>query len=214
MMRFLLTVFLLLPVAAIASPQTFVESAAYALGDNDSQADGRRICALQAKEKILDRAGSLITSQLSLAKTETGGRFSESAQKDMRSFAAGIIQGETVADKIEIMNGRLVESCTVRATIDPDEIKRRLDQIARQPVPQQSISAPKPPAISAFEELGHRVDTIERGMLRSDVLAIAGQPRAIQQGGFPGTELWNYGPARVKLYQGIVDCVGKPGVIC
>lgn len=64
--RFVVSISILFAIvsAAEAEVQTITASHTYVVGDNDSKNDARQLCFLQAKRKVLEKAGLFIESSL------------------------------------------------------------------------------------------------------------------------------------------------------
>lgn len=74
----------------------------YVMGDNDTKADAKQLCLLEAKRKLLDEVGTHVES-----KTEV---LNYNLTKDeIRAYTAGIIRIEIVSEKIHLM-GRALSS--------------------------------------------------------------------------------------------------------
>ena len=133
---------LLAPAAASAAVQSVTETAHYTLADSDSRNDARQICASNAKRTALDRAGSLFEADLTTRKSEAGDRLSDDTKLSMRSTVAAVVGAEVVAETFIVSNDRLAITCMVRLTFDPDEVRKKLADIAgtsdlRQKLAQQ-----------------------------------------------------------------------------
>jgi hypothetical protein len=62
----------LTPVGVVsAEVQTITTSHTYVMGDNDSRNDARQLCFLEAKRKVLEKAGSFIQSHSVVARSVT-----------------------------------------------------------------------------------------------------------------------------------------------
>jgi hypothetical protein len=125
-----LTIAMLAPAAALAAPQSVTESARYTLADNDSRNDARQICASTAKRTALDKAGSLFESDLTAHKAEANGAVADDTRLQMRSYVAAVVGSEVVSERFEMDHDRLTVACTVKVTFDPDEVSKKLQEIA------------------------------------------------------------------------------------
>jgi hypothetical protein len=136
-----ITIAMLTPVAALAAPQSVSESAQYTLADNDSRNDARQICASTAKRTALDKAGSLFESDLTAHESEANGTMAGDTRLQMRSYVAAVVGSEVVAEHFDVNNDRLRVSCTVRITFDPNEVGKKLQDIAGSSELRQKLAA-------------------------------------------------------------------------
>lgn len=131
----------LAPAASLAAPQSVTESARYTLADNDSRNDARQICVATAKRTALDKAGSLFESDLTAHTAEANGTVADDTRVRMRSYVAAVVGSEVVDEHFDVNNGRLTVSCTVRVTFDPDEVSKKLRDIAGTDELRRKIAA-------------------------------------------------------------------------
>lgn len=136
-----LTIAVLTPAAAFAATQSVTESARHVLADNESKNDARQICASTAKRTALDKAGSLFESDLTARKAESHGAVADDTSLQMRSYVAAVVGSEVVAEHFEMDNDRLTVSCTVRVTFDPDQVNKKLQEIAGNGELRQKLAA-------------------------------------------------------------------------
>jgi formylglycine-generating enzyme required for sulfatase activity/TPR repeat protein len=118
-----LLVLVLAPYDSNAEIKEITETCHYVWGDNDSRLDARKMCLLDAKRRVLERAGSLVRSEM---KIENGQLTSE----EVASFAEAVIQIEVTNEKHGMRNGRNYTELRVKAKFDQAEVKRRLEQKA------------------------------------------------------------------------------------
>ena len=108
---------------ANAKPTVLTESCSYVMGDNDTKNDARQLCFLQAKRKLLEKAGAFIQSNV----TVEGGRL---AKDKVATYSAAILQVEVTGERTTYNGQNMVMELKVRATVDLDEVRKRLTQIA------------------------------------------------------------------------------------
>jgi hypothetical protein len=146
----------LTPAAALAATQSVTETAKYMLADSDSRNDARQICASTAKRTALDRAGSVFESDLTTQKAETTAGINDNARLQMRSYVAAVVASEVVAEQFIVQNDRLLITCTVRISFDPDEVRRKLLEIAGHGDLRQKLAAQQ----TQMDNLEQRVRTL------------------------------------------------------
>lgn len=115
--------------SAIAQLDTIEVSYKYVMGDNDTKADARNICFLNAKKLCLEKAGTYVISQLSLKKREVQGRQSEYAEiteQDIRTFMGALIKVDVIGESLSTTGESIAISMTIRAIINSSAI---LEQI-------------------------------------------------------------------------------------
>ncbi|WP_319764539.1 hypothetical protein [Maridesulfovibrio sp.] len=120
----ILAIFLLV-TSAFAAPQVVTETHTYVLGDNDSKNDARSMCFLEAKRKMLEKAGILVMGH---TQAESG----MLTKDEINSYTAALIKVESAEEKWRFNeSGSMVVIMTVRAVLDYDDIQRRLNEIQR-----------------------------------------------------------------------------------
>jgi hypothetical protein len=88
---------LVLPTAAFAATKTITVTHTYAMGDNDSRNDARRLCFLEAKRKVLEQAGTFIQSSSEVINFQL-------TKDQMPSYSAAIVSVETVNEAFAYMD--------------------------------------------------------------------------------------------------------------
>ncbi len=124
---------LLFATSALAAPQTVTETHTYVLGDNDSKNDARAMCFLEAKRKMLEKAGTLVMSH---TQAESG----VLTKDEINSYTAALIKVEASGEKWRFNeSGSMVVVMTVQAVLDYDDIKKRLNDIQKDSKTKQKI---------------------------------------------------------------------------
>ena len=108
---------------ANAKPTILTENCSYVMGDNDTKNDARQLCFLQAKRKLLEKAGAFIQSNV----TVEGGRL---AKDKVATYSAAILQVEVTGERTTYNGQSMVMELQVRAKVDLDDVRKRLAQIA------------------------------------------------------------------------------------
>lgn len=105
------------------------------LGDNDTRAQARRVCLLEAKRKLLEQAGTYIE-----ASTEVD-RFAVT-RDEVRTFASAILAVDIEEETYFVTNeGQFAVRMRVKADVDPIEIRRRLERAVAEPDTWQRMNA-------------------------------------------------------------------------
>ena len=136
-MRHIILIALLAAIAlavspADAKPTVLTESCSYVMGDNDTKNDARQLCFLQAKRKLLEKAGAFIQSNV----TVEGGRL---AKDKVATYSAAILQVEVTGERTTYNGQSMVMELKVRAKVDLDDVRKRLTQIAGDRSVQKKI---------------------------------------------------------------------------
>ena len=113
---------LILPTHAFAEVQTITATHTYMMGDNDSRNDARQFCFLQAKRKVLEKAGSFIQSHSIVNNFEL-------TQDQIMSYSAAVLSVEIVKEDVAISNGQHTLTLTVKADVDVGQVNTLLAAI-------------------------------------------------------------------------------------
>ena len=114
------------------------------LGDNDTRAQARRVCLLEAKRKLLEQAGTYIEAQ-----TEVD-RFAVT-RDEVRTFASAILAVDVVEERYLVTaEGQFAVRMKVRADIDSDDIRQRLERAVADPDGWRRMNAPGPGAFATW----------------------------------------------------------------
>lgn len=105
-----------------AAPDTIVTDGRYLMGDRDSKADAREFALLDAKKKILEKAGSFIKSQDVVQNYQL-------TSQQIESYTLGTIKTEILEEKL-LPNGSTFELVlTVQGIINPREVEELLQEM-------------------------------------------------------------------------------------
>ncbi len=143
----------MLMFAGTAQAETITASTEYQMGDNDSRNDARNICYLNAKRQALERAGVYIESQTAVRNLQV-------QRQDVTAFTAAIAKVEQVGDRLLSRGESQVVTCTVRITIDPQEMQARLQQVGRD----KSLQADLRRQQERIVELEARLETLTHNL--------------------------------------------------
>lgn len=92
----------------------------YLMGDNESKSQARANCLNEVKRKAAEEAGVYVEV---LSRSENF----QLAADEVQSFAAAVLRVQVLKEEIKMVGESLAISLTVRAELDPDEIKRKLE---------------------------------------------------------------------------------------
>lgn len=103
-----------------ATPDTIITDGRYLMGDRDSKADAREFALLDAKKKILERAGTFVKSQDVVQNYQL-------TSQQIESYTLGTIQTEILNEQL-LPNGSTFEMVLkVRGVINPQEVRELLE---------------------------------------------------------------------------------------
>lgn len=129
----ILSITLFLPTFAISAVQTITATHTYVMGDNDSKNDARRMCFLEAKRKVLEKAGTLIESSSEVK------NFQLSKDK-ISSYTAAVLRVEATNEEFTSIAGQTSVTMTVKADVDTTDIHKRLSAIIADKGLQEKIA--------------------------------------------------------------------------
>lgn len=106
-----------------ASGETVAADFSLVMGDNDSRSDARNLCYINAKRRALEKAGVFIEAQTRVVNLVL-------KSQDVIAFTAAVARVEEGAHSFQVSGDQQVAKCTVRVTVDPADLKRRLAEYA------------------------------------------------------------------------------------
>lgn len=121
------------PVLAAATVQTITATHTYVMGDNDSKNDARRICFLEAKRKVLEKAGTYIESSSEVKNFQL-------SKDQITSYTAAVLSVETMKEDFATGNGQTTVTMTVKAKVDTADMQKRLAAIVADKGMQEKIA--------------------------------------------------------------------------
>src|SRR5262249_47609444 len=118
---------------AEAETQTITATHTYVMGDNDSRNDARQLCFLEAKRKVLEKAGTFIQSHSVVNNMEL-------TKDQISSYSAAVLSVETVKEEVGFNNGQNTLTLTVKADVDTDQVKQLVEAIQADKRLQDSVA--------------------------------------------------------------------------
>lgn len=123
---------LLIPAIAFSEVETITATHKYVMGDNDSKNDARRMCFMEAKRKVLEKAGSYIESNTTV-------RNYQLAKDEIIAYSAALLKIETIDEKWEIDGSNMAVTLTVKADVDASILEKQLERIQKDKTVQGKI---------------------------------------------------------------------------
>jgi len=122
--------FVLIPLCAIIcfSSKSFAESEViYAthktvLGDNDSKNDARRMCFLEAKRLVLEKAGTYIESNSKVKNFQL-------TNDEISTYAAALLKVDIIKEEWKMVGENMAIVMTVKAEVDQAHIEKQFSKI-------------------------------------------------------------------------------------
>jgi archaellum component FlaC len=128
----LLLVLVLIPYISHAETKTIYETNKYVMGDNDSKNDARRMCFLEAKRKVLEKAGTYIESHTQVKNYKL-------KKDEINSYSAALLKVETVKEEWKLAGENMAIFITVKAEVDSSYIEKQLANIKKDTSVQKKI---------------------------------------------------------------------------
>jgi len=123
---------ILIPCISHAKTETIFADHKYVMGDNDSKNDARRMCFLEAKRKVLEKAGTYIESH-----TQT--KNFQLTKDEINSYSAVLLKVETVKEEWKMEGQNMAVFLTVKAEVDMDSINKQISKIKKDTSAQKKI---------------------------------------------------------------------------
>jgi hypothetical protein len=108
------------PSVLYAAPVTVDATGEYIMGDNDTFIEAKNLALQDAKRLILEKIGTYIESSTQVEDHTV-------TKDDIKIYTAGIVKVEYIEDKRQILDNKMtVCNVTVRATVDPDDVVKKI----------------------------------------------------------------------------------------
>ena len=122
----------LCPLMAHAKTETIYASYKYVMGDNDTKNDAKRICFLEAKRLLIEKAGVFVQSETTVTDYKL-------TKDQITSYTAAILKVEVANEDIKFIGETQAISMTVKTDIDIDDVHKTLASIQKDKVIQEKI---------------------------------------------------------------------------
>jgi hypothetical protein len=131
---FLIIASILIPCSAIAEIKTISTTHKYVMGDNDSKNDARHMCFLEAKRKVLEKAGTFIESRNEIKKYGL-------SKDEIYAYSAALLKVETIKEDWRFIGENMAIIISVKADVDTSYIDKQLAKIKTDTSVQEKIKA-------------------------------------------------------------------------
>jgi len=153
-----LAALLALTSAPSVHAETIIGKSSLVMGDNDSRSDARSLCYLGAKKRALEQAGVYIQAQTRVENLQL-------KSEEVTAFTAAIAKIEETGHSFAVSGDQQTVNCTVRVTVDPAEMKRRLTEYAKDGSLRSQFTQQQ----RRVEELENRITTLSRALTGADI---------------------------------------------
>jgi hypothetical protein len=153
----LLTFLVLFPAFADAKTDTLYASITYTLGDNDSRNDAKRMAFMEAKRKLIEKAGVYIESETTLTNLQLD-------KDQIRSFSAAVLKIEVEQEEFQVTHGSQILYMTVKALVDTDDVERALGKIKEDKSLQKRIVKQQQQLV----EMEEKVKTLQQQLTKTE----------------------------------------------
>lgn len=145
--RWLIIICLLaLPGYSWAGVKTIQAEHEYTMGDNDSKNDARRFCFMEAKRKVLDRAGVWIESRTDIKDHQL-------IRDEIKTYSAALLKVKIVDEKWRMVAQSLKVWLRVQAEVDMNHIQKKLAEIDQNVLLQKKIREQQRKLVQLEEKL-------------------------------------------------------------
>ena len=128
----ILSVLILIPCISHAKTETIFADHKYVMGDNDSKNDARRMCFLEAKRKVLEKAGTYIESYTQVKNYKL-------TKDEINSYSAALLKVEVVNEEWKFIGATMAIFMSVKAEVSTDYIEKQLSKIKQDTSVQKKI---------------------------------------------------------------------------
>ena len=139
------------PVAAATTSIT--TTCKFVLGDNDTRNEAREVSFLQCKRKVLEKAGSYVQSQVHISDGKL-------TKEQVSIYTAAVLSVEVISENFYFEGNNMVLEQTVRADVDLDDVKKRLEAI----VGDRSVAKKVESQHKRIKELEESVNELRRDL--------------------------------------------------
>ncbi len=159
MLRILSIIVLIIALPAVSSAETniFAEMHKYIMGDNDSKNDARRICFLEAKRKILDRAGVYIESRTDVKNYQL-------TKDEISAYSGALLKVSIEREEWKLAGENMAVILSVKAKVDTDSINKKFAEIKKDNDLQDRIIKQQ----NQLDELEQKISQLQQQLETND----------------------------------------------
>lgn len=123
---FVLALFSGLPSLAAAETQTITAEHTCVLGDNETKAQARKICYLEAKRKLLEKAGTIVVADTRIKDMQV-------QSDEVRTYALARMRIKVVEEEFFVRGENFAIRTIVSAEVDLEDFARTMELMRERP---------------------------------------------------------------------------------
>ena len=128
----LVSVVTALPSQSLAKTEVIYATHKTVMGDNDSKNDARRMCFLEAKRQVLEKAGTYIETQTKVQNYQL-------TKDEISTYAAALLKVDVVKEEWKLVGENMAVEMTVKANVDTNYVEQQLSRIQKDTSVQKKI---------------------------------------------------------------------------
>ncbi len=153
----ILTVMILIPCISNAKTEIIFANHKYLMGDNDSKNDARRMCFLEAKRKVLEKAGTYIESH-------TQAKNYQLTEDEINSYSAALLKIEVLNEEWKFIGSTMAIFMSVKAEVNTDYIEKQLSKIKQDISLQKKIKDQQ----RQIQDMEHKYTKLQKELATAD----------------------------------------------
>jgi hypothetical protein len=104
----------------------------YVLGDNDSKNDARKMCFLEAKQKVIEKAGTYIESLTEVKNARL-------SKDEILAYSSALLKVETLKEDWKMSGDNMAVILKVKADVDTGNLKNKFSKIRKDKSIQKEV---------------------------------------------------------------------------
>jgi len=155
-------ILILIPYTSLAETKIIFAEHKYIMGDNDSKNDARRMCFLEAKRRVLEKAGTYIESRTEVKDFRL-------TKDEISVYSAALLKVDTVNEEWKFIGENMAILISVKAEVDINSVEKQLAKIKQDTAVQKRI-----------KDQQRRLQELERNVVKlQKQLATVEAPKAV-----------------------------------
>ncbi len=150
-------ILIFIPNISPAKTKTIFADHKYVMGDNDSRNDARRMCFLEAKRKVLEKAGTYIESHTEVKNYQL-------AKDEISAYSAALLKIDTVKEEWKYVGDNLAVLMTVKAKVDTSLIEKRLLEIKQDSSLRDKLQNQQ----RQLKKMEQKIDALQKQIVSTD----------------------------------------------
>ena len=156
---FVFLILLVIPCVSLAETKIIFAEHKYVMGDNDSKNDARRMCFLEAKRRVLEKAGTYIESRTEVKDFQL-------TKDEISVYAAALLKVNVVKEEWKFIGENMAILISVKAEVDMNSVEKQLSKIKQDTSVQKRIKDQQ----SRLQELERNVVELQKQLISADQL--------------------------------------------